>query len=100
MLDAIQRSLRITGFYFAGDLHENDIKLSDKDYQNTRRAALLVSKIYSPYFLRQEPIWGTENIDMCLNNHKYDRIDMSVEKFNWLMNQYVENELKTVLSRK
>lgn len=92
MLDAMQFALKIKGFRFAGETLEGRLNKTE------RLAERLVGRIYTPYFLWQEPIYETRNADCCLNGYK--RRDMSPERFSWLMEQYVNNELPEILRRR
>jgi len=91
MINSIQKALRIRGVRFDGDF---DVKSSNKE---ERKALKLIDAPYSSYFTRWEPHWRTDNTDRCLQEQGYERKDMTPEKFDWLMEQYVNNELKTVL---
>ena len=99
MLSSMGKALGINGFEFAGDLKETDLIPSQADYGISKRAAYIISRTYAPYFARHEPFWKTDNTDKCLDERGYQRIDMTPEKFDWLMNLYVKNELKTILNK-
>ncbi|MFA6290703.1 MAG: hypothetical protein WC637_02915, partial [Victivallales bacterium] len=93
MLDSIQKALRIKDVEFSGNFDTAELSKNKLE----RRALKFVDNAFNSYMTRWEPHWETKNTDECLKKANYKRIDMTPRKFDWLMEEYVNKELPTVL---